>query len=685
MTPLARRAAFLLCLGLLAACGQEPAPDPSGPAAGRSAARSAVDRVILTAPADQAAQAPFGMLRVAPVMSPAVDAESLQALRHARGDGTAPDLWFRPLQAGGAAWVVERVVASPGHLQVRTAGGGPRIEATGTRRVALYRIAELPNEGLTIRLQWRGGGQAHMAFVPARGRRAVTGSLRRPDGVELHLALRFDASFTVQAPGPDGALDLHFPVGEGVVRARLALSTVDVAAARANLGELEHWEFERALGAVQRRWNGLLQRVSISGMEPERAVLTTALYRTLAHYGDITDRDGRFRAGADSIRRAPPGAMHVGNLDLAREAPALIPLLTLVTPERANDLVDGLMAHQQAYGRFPVRTSWGREQGGPALAPALPVLAALAARSPAPTDFARVLPAMMRDASVTDDGVDWSDYQRLGYFPFDQPQAVSRSLQAARAHHAVAAVAAALGEREVAAAFATRTLFYRQLFDHDSGWFRGRDRQRAWRTRDARGGLSSAAAADYAHGDPWQALWAPALFDIDGLLTLLGGRQVLAARLDAYFDPSSGGRYDPSRPALHHVPWLYAVSNDPARTDGAVSRILSERASGQGEDACAAAWRVFATLGLYPAYPARGDYVLAWPSVANARLDTGAGEVLIDAPGAGSGDTLATASFDGVPLPGRTVSHARLVGGGVLALVADADQTEAGVGENRGR
>jgi len=664
------RPLFLLALMLgLAACEGDAKPGPTPAPQAREAASATPDPVDRVRPGPlpaRAAIAPFGMLRVAPVVEERDGAPVLEALRHARGPApTTADLWISPGLAGGGSSAPARVLAAPGRITVELDGDGVRAEATTSGRVALHRFTVPIGETLELRLRWRGASIGISELDPARGRRDVLGRLVTGDGTELHLAARFDRSFTA-SPADDGLM-LRFSPAAGIVQARIALSTVDRDGARNNLGELPHWDFERAAADVRSRWVDLLGRLSVSGVERDRAAVATALYRVLARYGNLADRDDRYRAGDGAVRRTAPGSAHVGNLDLERERHALVPLLMLVAPERLDDLADTLLAHYQATGRFPERTTWGRERN-PApsgLAPALPLLAGIAARLEDDAAAARLLPPMLKGASASNGPVPWSEYLRLGYFPFDRVAsgAVTRSIAASRAHHAVASVAAALGERDVAEAFATRTLFYRQLYDPESGLFRARDAGRAWRRPFAPGELT---AADYLGVGPRQTLWIPATFDTDGLLTLLGGRRALARRLDATFAPE--GAYDHERPEMHHVPWLYVLSNTPDQAQQTVDRLLRAAGDGRGEDGVAAAWRLFGTLGLYPLNPARGDYLLGVPRVESARLDMDGVVVLLEAPGATGREPLVAARFDDRRLPGRTVTHRRLAGGGVLSF-----------------
>lgn len=664
---LIRLLAVALLLGV-AGCGPEPpagtGEPPSSTADPVTPVRSS-DRVSLRADQEQAAVAPFGMLRVAALEAPPGGDADQVGFRHARGpQGEVADLHLGLVLADRGPARVGRSAAGPGWLTVVEDATGLRVEVTTTGRAARYRLTPGSTDPYHLTLAWSGPAD-HTRLEPARGRRAVTGTLVDGAGGELHLALRADRSFTVVPPtegaSAPGTLELRFEPGGGELHLRLAFSTVDLSAARANLAELGEGAvaFDRTVHSVGERWDRWLARLSVSGDDATRAALTTDLYRVLARYGDITDLDGRYRGPDGAVRRAPPGSAHLGNLDLPRDAGALISLLALLAPERAGDLVSTLLAHERATGRFPVATRWGRDLGETnALAPALPILAGLAVRDLPGVDVARALPAMIKAGTLEGSGVAWDEYQALGYFPFDRVPvgAVTRSLEASEAHHAIAAVAAELGERSVAQAFAVRALFYRQLWDPDAALFRARDSRRRWRSPFDPAQPDPAVAADFNGSDPRVVLWMPARFDVDGLLELLGGRRELARRLDRYFDDLGAGGDAPD-----HLPWVYAFSNNPDR----LQALLADRlATDHARSADAAAWRVFASLGLYPVAPVRGDYVLALPAVQNARLEIGGKALLLEAPGRDG--VLGAVHIDDRRVAGRTLSHRRLVQGGVL-------------------
>ena len=262
---------------------------------------------------------------------------------------------------------------------------------------------------------------------------------------------------------------------------------------------------------------------------------------------------------------------------------------------------------------------------------------------------------------------------RTGYVPFDvgPPPSVSRTMMHSRNAQAVAVIAAAAGDRETAGAFAARAVFYRLLYDPDVGALRGRDRAGRWRSPFPPTAEQPAGVKDYWDGRWAESLWTAALFDIDGLLELIGGQQMLEERLDAGFAADAGfAGVNAGQTPLQHTPWLYGFTNHPERIREQLE--LSGNLEGDPR-ASVAAWRLFRDLGLYPVLPADGEYMMAPPAVPEVQLEIEGRLLRLDSPGEASKTWRGRVRIDGQPQPGRLMSHQRLVRGGVVTYETGSD------------
>jgi putative alpha-1,2-mannosidase len=93
---------------------------------------------------------------------------------------------------------------------------------------------------------------------------------------------------------------------------------------------------------------------------------------------------------------------------------------------------------------------------------------------------------------------------------------------------------------------------------------------------------------DYTEANAWQYLWTPAQYDVEGMITLLGGKKNFTAQLDSFFSikaihPNKHlgqeamiGQYAHGNEPSHHIAYLYAYSENPEKGRKLISRIYNE-------------------------------------------------------------------------------------------------------------
>ena len=608
--------------------------------------------------------------------------------------------WSAATRRFAAAKSEER--ARPGHYAVRLAAHGVRVELTATPKVALhrYRFDRPGRVQVLVDLQH---GLTYVDQPPVLSADVsdrpdgLQGTLQRRNWVERQVSfvVRFDHPVLQRvtvAPRPGDRAPLMllaFDLGTGrTLEARVALSTVDEAGAQRNLETAQGLGFDTARTAADAAWNELLGRVRIDAAARTKCLFYSALYRTLQHPTEIADADGRVRGPRGAVLQAP-GGVYYSTLSLWDTFRASHPLFTLLVPERVPGFVNTMLAHHGQMGWLPLWTAWGRETYTMIGNPALPVIADALAKGFDGIDAEAALQAMVETSTrERPDAPPWAQrgwalLDRFGYLPFDQQAGESVSITAELGYGdaAVAAVAERLGRAEVARRFRERSRGWRHLFDDETRTLRGKDSQGRWRTPfdpvQATSPLKN--PGDYTEANAWQTTATPALHDTAGFRDRLGGARALEAWLDRFFtlpvpNPDKHlcqealiGQYAHGNEPSHHVTWLYAYTDAPAKgqrlREQIVRRFYGTGPSGLvGNDDVGqmSAWLVFAMLGLYPLQPFSGTYVLGSPMVAGATLHTGAGRTLvITGPGL-------QAQLDGRDLPPPTVPHAALAAGGTL-------------------
>lgn len=555
--------------------------------------------------------------------------------------------------------------AHPGLYRVRLPGHGVTVELSAAPKVALqrYRFDRPGRVQVLVDLQhglhYVDGPTVLSAQVTPRDD-GLQGTLQRRNWVERQVSFALRFSHPVQhrqqlPPRPGEHAPrwlLSFDLGQSrTLEARIGLSTVDEDGAQRNLATADGQDFDSVRASADRAWNALLGRLRIDADARTRRLVYSALYRALQHPSDIADADGRVRGPRGEVIDAP-GGVYYSTLSLWDTFRASHPLFTLLVPERVPGMVNTLLAHHRQMGWLPLWTSWGRETYCMIGNPALPVIADALLKgfgAGGAIDEVAALQAMVETSTRERPDApawaqrSWGTLERFGYLPLDVQTGESVSLTAELGYGdaAVAAVAERLGQPALAERFRARSRSWLQLFDDQTHTLRGKDSAGRWRTPFdpvmATSPLKN--PGDYTEANAWQYTATPALHDAEGFRARLGGAAGLEAWLDRFFslpvpapDPHLGqealiGQYAHGNEPSHHITWLYAWTDAPEKgqrlREQIVRRFYGTGPAGLvGNDDVGqmSAWLVFAALGVYPAEPFSGRYVLGQPMVRGAAL-----------------------------------------------------------------
>jgi predicted alpha-1,2-mannosidase len=368
---------------------------------------------------------------------------------------------------------------------------------------------------------------------------------------EASFIVRFDRPIAriITLPGRPGdqapRFILEFDLGQAKqLEARIALSTVDVAGAKANLAAFGQPRFEAVVQAARMQWNGLLRRIEVEGSSKEKRIFYSELYRTLVHPSDIADVDGRVRGPTGAVFRTKTGHYY-STLSLWDTFRGVDPLFTLIVPERVDGMVQTLLDHQRAQGYLPLWTPWGQKTWTMIGNPALPVIADAVLKGFNGFDREEALAAMIATSTQPRPNApswapkDWIAYEKYGYLPYNlgEGEAVSKTLEYGIGDNAVARVARFLGKDHVAQRFQSRALGYQKLFNPGTQTMRARNQAGGWRTPfDPLVPTSPMNnPGDYTEANAWQYTATPALHDVEGFRALVGGPNGLARWLDSFF------------------------------------------------------------------------------------------------------------------------------------------------------
>lgn len=280
---------------------------------------------------------------------------------------------------------------------------------------------------------------------------------------------------------------------------------------------------------------------------------------------------------------------------------------------------------------------------------------------------------------------------RTCYIPADvENESVSKTLEYAYDDWCIAEVAKKLGRSDDAERYSARARYYRELFDADLGFMRGRNLDGSFRA-PFNPRFSTLKQHEYTEGNAWQYSWYVP-HDVDGLIELHSGREPFARKLDSLFEQSSDlegtgatsdvsgliGLYAHGNEPSHHIAYLYNHAGQPWKTQRLARRIMREmyhdRRDGlAGNEDCGqmSAWYVLSAMGFYPLNPCGGEYEIGSPALDRAEIRLDGGRVFVIAAENNSEENLyvQSATLNGHPLERPELRHEDIMRGGELRLV----------------
>ena len=465
------------------------------------------------------------------------------------------------------------------------------------------------------------------------------------NGRTLRAALRFDQS------------------GGQELMVKVAISPVDIEGARKNMAaEASSWDFDDYVQAAHDAWQKELSRIDIEGTDEQKTIFYTGLYHVLMQPNTMSDVDGRYMDTNFEIKQMPEGQ----------------------TYHSTFSLWDTFRAAHPTYGYLPIWDLWGQDNYCMIGNHAIPVLAdAILAELPG-IDVEEAYQAMVESSTRSHFNSPFEIWEQYGYLPQTlQDESVSITMEQAFDDACVALVAKKLGKTEDYERFYRRSMFYKNLFDPETGFFRPKDENGNW--LDGFDPLSYEQPC-FVEGNAWQYMWFVPQ-DPQGLIDLFGGKKDFLKKLDENFslNATSGevngnasgfiGQYAHGNEPSHHTVYLYNFAGKPERTQELVEQVRREfyRATPcgyAGNDDCGqmSAWYIFSSIGFYPFHAGSAEYVIGTPLFTKATLHLENGKDFVIS---ASNKTPERIHVKSVKLNGKTIkdyklSHQQIMAGGVL-------------------
>ncbi len=610
--------------------------------------------------------------------------------------------------------------ASPGYYSVKLAPWDIKVELTATKHVGVHRHT-FPGRAKSRVLVDAGHvlfgtGMNWGSAKPIGGEISVNHATREVSGFmtyrgarsalptwKVFFVARFDTPFKTFGTWDDRAVlrdgsdrqdgkeigaYLNFDTKPGTqVVSKIALSYQSLDQARNYLDEVPGFDFDRTLHAARSEWSKALGKIVVEGgTEDQRIQFYSALYRVHVSPNDWT---------GEAPARYGQRTYYENILCLWDTFRTVNPLLTLIQPEVQRDIVNTLINYYETDGwTGDAHSAWVYEhvQNG---SNADIVIADAYVKGLSGIDFRKAYSAIRKNAFVDDNPriegrptkgrFHLDDYRRYGFVPTDatstykQVQAVSRTLEYAYNDYAVHVLAKRFGTPEDIRDLARRQFSYRNVWDRNVGFMRGRQKDGSWYTPFNPSGnpltdnkdVNQLTNRQYYEGTPWTWSWYVP-HDTQGLVNLMGGRRRFVERLkmavDQYYEPYN-------EPGMLQT-YLFIHAGRPDLTQHYVREALSHFNSGvaglpgNDDSGTTSAWLVWSMLGLYP--NAGQDYYYVGSPVftkATVTLDKGR-RIVIEAPSSSKERRyVARAKLNGKPLERSWLRHSELINGANLHLV----------------
>ena len=569
-------------------------------------------------------------------------------------------------KAYASAFSHEREKAEPGYYSVKLDRYGIQAEITSTTRGAIHRwtFPKSEDAGVIVDLDYSLDDQTNigMQLEVISDTEVVGHKMTKFWAFDQYINFyaKFSKPFTYtivddtvtvgdkQKPRRKALLKFAATEEGEVIYAKVGVSAVDIDGAKNNvLSEIPEWDFDGVKAAAHQRWSEYLAKIDIeTGDADHRAIFYTALYHAGLQPYTFTDADGRYYGMDMKVHQGDaekPVYTIFSTWDTFR---AWHPLQTIIAPEFNGELVKSLLLKAREGGILPMWELCSNYTGCMIGYHSVPIIADAYIKGYRDIDINEAYKAMRRTAEYDTTGIiapkavtailmNQAKYwkNKVGYVPCDKDnEAVAKALEFAYNDWCIAQIAKEVGDTAGVALYENFAKAYKIYYDPEVGYMRGKDSEGKWRTPfdPAR---STHRSDDYCEGNAWQWSWFVP-HDPEGLMELVGGKDVFISKLDALFAASSEitgesvsadisgliGQYAHGNEPSHHIIHFYNYAGQPWKTQELIDQVLytlyfnnDNGLSGNEDCGQMSAWYILNAMGFYQVCPGKPVYSIGRP------------------------------------------------------------------------
>ncbi|MFL9485496.1 GH92 family glycosyl hydrolase [Chitinophagaceae bacterium LWZ2-11] len=621
-------------------------------------------------------------------------------------------------QKARASWFSHKVeTAKPYYYSVYLADADVTTEITPTERAAQFRFTFPKTDSAFVVVDAFNRG-SYIKIIPEE-KKIIGYSTRYSRGklpnFKNWFVIVFDKPFEITRTWQDSVINnaltltsdhvgavIGFKTHKGeIVNAKVASSFISIEQAEENLKqEVGNDKFDVTKQKAKATWNKTLGRIAVEGgtIDQMRTFYST-LYRTLFFPNKLYEKDAK----GNIVHYSPyngkvlPSYMFGGTgfWDTFR---ALYPFLNLMYPSINKEMQEGLINDYKEGGYLPEWSSPGYANimiGNNSAS----VVADAYIKGLRGYEIDTLYNALIKGANtegpmdaVARKGVEY--YNKLGYVPYDVKinENAARTLEYAYDDFTIYQLGKALkkpaAEIEI---YAKRSQNYRNLFDSTTKLMRGKNSDGTFQSPFNPFKWGDA----FTEGNSWHYTWS-VFHDIQGLVKLMGGRQMFVKMLDSVFimpptfdDSYYGeviheiremqianmGQYAHGNQPIQHMIYLYNYAGEPWKaqywareTMDRLYKATPDGYCGDEDNGQTSAWYVFSALGFYPVCPATDQYVLGAPLFKKITLTLENGKTfVINAPKNSSENKyIRNASLNGAAYDKNWLGHFDIMKGGSI-------------------
>lgn len=487
------------------------------------------------------------------------------------------------------------------------------------------------------------------------------------------------------------------------VQAKAASSYISYDQARLTLerelGKDKSLEVTKKRGA--RTWNELLNRILVEGGTDEQIrTFYSCLYRANLFSRKFYERDENnepyYYSPYDG--KIYEGYMYTDNgfWDTFRSQ---FPLTNILHPTQQGKYMNALLDAQEQCGWLP---SWSfpGETGGMIGNHAISLLTDAWVKGIRTFDPERALKAYANESmnkgpwGGANGRAGWKQYWQLGFVTHPESLgSTSQTLEYAYDDFCAYNLAKMTGNKFYEQVYAKQMYNYKNMFDHSTGFMRGRDADGNWiEPFDPYewGG-------PYCEGNAWHYTWS-VFHDVQGLINLYGSDEKFTTKMDSVFtipnkiipgsygsvihemremELANMGQYAHGNQPIQHMIFLYSYAGQPWKTQYWARQIMdklynsTERGyPGDEDQGGMSSWYILNALGIYSVCPGTDEYVIGSPLFPKVTITMEDGKKFIIEADNNSKENvyIQSATLNGESLEKNYITYSDIVDGGKLCF-----------------